>query len=133
MPTSNRISLNKLVPAKVSLKFMSKFVDALVNNYDLSIALVSANTIRKLNQRYRKINHVTDVLSFAYASNQGELIICYSQIKKQAQTHGISIKLELARMLVHGILHLQGALDDTEAQAEAMHIKENEILKHVKF
>jgi probable rRNA maturation factor len=90
-------------------------------NVLVSVALVRPEEIKKLNKKYRKINAVTDVLSFAeYKSRRslekigdkniflGELILCYNDIKEYAQMNKKPVKQELAKVVSHGLLHLLG-------------------------
>jgi probable rRNA maturation factor len=90
-------------------------------NFTLSLALVSRREIKKINKIWRKMDAVTDVLSFAEWKNLkaikisrekelflGEIILCYDDIKAYAGKNGLKIKAELARVFLHGILHLLG-------------------------
>lgn len=90
-------------------------------NFNLSLALVSRAEIKRINRIWRKKNEVTDVLSFAEfkslktirASREkevflGEIILCYDDIKVYAKKNGLKIKAELAKVFLHGILHLLG-------------------------
>ena len=38
----------------------------------------------------------------------GEIILCYDDIKAYARKNGLSVKKELTRVFLHGILHLLG-------------------------
>lgn len=92
---------------------------------NISLALVSPQEIRELNNKYREYDSVTDVLSFPEYENigqiekavaekpggelfLGELILCYDDIKEYAEKEKLSLKEELANVLSHGILHLLG-------------------------
>ena len=90
-------------------------------NFNLSLALVSRAEIKKLNKTWRKKNEVTDVLSFAEFKNLkaiktsreqevflGEIILCYDDIKAYARKNSLKIKAELAKVFLHGVLHLLG-------------------------
>jgi rRNA maturation RNase YbeY len=50
-------------------------------------------------------------------------------VQENALTYKVSFEEELLRVIIHGILHLCGLTDSTEAEKEAMHQKENEALK----
>ena len=70
---------------------------------EVSVALVSAETIRNLNMRFRDRDEPTDVLSFEvdgpYGEMVGEVVICPS-------CAGPEIGVE--ELVVHGALHLGG-------------------------
>lgn len=84
-------------------------------NGGLEVNIVGDKEIKDLNFRYRGINKVTDVLSFAWqeddlikTKNLGQIYICYPQIERQAKQVAVDVKEEFARMLTHGFLHIMG-------------------------
>lgn len=81
-------------------------------DFELSIALVEREKIIKLNQKYREKNESTDVLSFCYDNNNerinGEIILCLEEIEENSKHDKIETKIELAKNVVHGILHIVG-------------------------
>ena len=131
------IEVNKVAKAWVSKRFIRKVLDNTLKikkvNFkgNISVALVGRITIRKLNKNYRKIDKVTDVLSFGDLKKDEvtELIICWPVIKKQAKKFKHSIKKELKFILVHGLLHLLGYRDNTERGRVKMNIETQRILK----
>jgi probable rRNA maturation factor len=66
--------------------------------------------VRELNNRYRKLDKVTDVLSFIYSEPDvfGEIYIATPKAKSQAPRWNNSYYAELRRLVVHGSLHLAG-------------------------
>ncbi len=71
--------------------------------------------MRSLNRCYLKRNYATDVLSFGYGSMKiggipflGEIVCAPAIAVDQAARFRISPEKELAKLLVHGILHLLG-------------------------
>ena len=82
----------------------------------IEIIFLSRHQIEKLNFNYRKKEEPTDVLSFGKADQfpsegknyLGELVVCFPCIKDNAKKFKESLKKELARVLIHGILHLLG-------------------------
>jgi probable rRNA maturation factor len=110
------IEVNNQVKARISLQFikgvLNKTLKKLKKKVNLSVALVDNKTIRRLNKKYRRIDKVTDVLSFDY----GEIIICYPRAKKQAQKLKHSISQELKILLIHSLLHLLGYEHKTKQQ-----------------
>ena len=99
---------------------------------DVSIAFVGDKKIQKFNNEYRGINKTTDILSFSGEENLlGELIINYSQIKRQAKKFKNTINQELVFILVHGLLHLMGDNDDTDIKRKNMIKRGEEIIKEL--
>lgn len=82
--------------------------------FSVSIVFADKDEIRKINQKYRKIDKATDVLSFCYSSGynkekiEGELFLCPEIIEKSARENKVPFKKELAFVLSHGVLHLLG-------------------------
>jgi len=106
------IEVNNLTTNKVDEEFLRGLARKVLQGEnkkiaDLSIALVGQGRIRELNKKYRKKNKVTDVLSFQY-DKSGEVIICLREVKKNAKKFGSTYKKELARVLIHGTLHILG-------------------------
>ncbi|MBU4256942.1 rRNA maturation RNase YbeY [Patescibacteria group bacterium] len=120
------IEINNKTKSRIDLNLVKKIADNFLKthknrNCEVSIAFVGDRVIRKLNRNYRKIDKVTDVLSFpGEGIFLGEVIIDYAQIKRQAREFGSSVNDELVFILVHGLLHLIGYDDKTERGAKEM-------------
>ena len=85
------------------------------SNHDATVVFVSDQAIRKLNQKFRGRDYVTDVLSFPIAAepfeNQrelGEVIISVPRAVAQAKQNGLSFPNEVEQLILHGVLHLCG-------------------------
>lgn len=115
-----KIEINNRTKNKIDLKLVKLVVEKFARVHkikpkEISIAFVGDAEIKKLNQAYRGLDQATDILSFAGEDDLwGELVIDYSQIKRQAGEFGKSSREELIFILVHGLLHLLGHNDDTE-------------------
>jgi probable rRNA maturation factor len=110
----------------------------------VDILLTDDARIHALNRDYRGYDRPTDVLSFAQRDTVagapaipqarglreilGDVVISVDTASRQAEQHQVSLEQELALLTVHGILHLLGHEDETEAGACAMHCKERELL-----
>jgi probable rRNA maturation factor len=106
------IEINNLTANQVDQEFLREVAKKVLisenkERLELSIVFVGQARIRELNKKYRKINKPTDVLSFNY-DNTGEIVICPSQIKENAKEYKSTYKKELAKVLIHGALHLLG-------------------------
>ncbi len=102
---------------------------------EVSVLLVDDPGIRELNSRWRNIDSPTDVLSFPMDDPRmlGDVVVSVERARAQAQEYGASLDEELARLLVHGTLHLLG-YDHVNGgrQAAKMKRKEEELLAGLK-
>ena len=112
-----------------------------IDNWELSILLTDDGTIRQLNRHYREVDAPTDVLSFSqdpdYANPNGEgkipagdVVISLETCGRNAKARGIPEEEELKRLLIHGILHLEG-LDHADEGSKMIRLQE-ELLKGLK-
>ena len=119
--------------------FMQAAGQALValglRDVELSILLCDDAFIHPLNRDYRGKDKPTDVLSFAMREEGdpndpvlGDVIISIERAQEQALERGHPIGVELALLLVHGILHLLGYDHEEDEEAIVMEAKEKEIL-----
>ena len=135
------VEINNLTFTKISKEFLKKVAVGILKgegkkDYYLSVALVGLSRIKKLNKKYLNRDYGTDVLAFPETdkfpgiNNLGEIIICLQMVKKNAKRINTSFKEELARVLIHGILHLLGYdHEKSDKGAKVMEKKENYYLK----
>lgn len=91
-------------------------------NGEITVSFVSDDEIRRLNRMYRHKDAVTDVLSFPSGDAPisgclGDVLIAYNQAVRQADG---DVALELADLLVHGILHILGYDHEVAQDADVM-------------
>jgi probable rRNA maturation factor len=93
--------------------------------------------MRQLNRRFRNEDRATDVLAFpagpAFPSSGetdaiGEVYCNIDHAREWSRTHGGSQSAELARLAVHGCLHLLGYQHHTASERRAMMARENRYL-----
>lgn len=102
---------------------------------ELTIIVASNGLIRRLHQQFFKDPTLTDVITFPLEQDQrghalsGEIYLCLSVARRQANLRHISIRHELLLYAVHGILHLCGYDDLTPRKCHAMHKEEDRILE----
>jgi probable rRNA maturation factor len=105
---------------------------------ELSVAVVDADEMAHLNERYRGVAGPTDVLSFGcddpcpVGSDEpitlGDVIIAPDVAVTQAAELGTTVEAELNLLLVHGVLHLLGYEHDDDDAARAMQDRERVLL-----
>lgn len=87
---------------------------------EISVLLTGDRKMRQLNSTYRGKDATTDVLSFSQLEgcccmaqpggrvNLGDIVISLPKAELQAEEYGTGFEEELARLLIHGFLHLLG-------------------------
>ena len=103
---------------------------------ELSISLVCDDEMAELNGRFRAEAAPTDVLSFSLLEGEhaafhgdllGEVVIDVEIAARQASTIGHGLDAEMARLLIHGTLHLLGFDHQQEEEARAMEAAEDRL------
>ncbi len=135
---ASAIEVNNLTTVSVSEEILKKVAQKVLENENekeanLSIALVGQGRIRELNKKYRGKNRVTDVLAFP-GDGLGEIVICSKEVKQNAKRFDSTFGKELARVLIHGILHLLDYDHETSLKkAKLMQKKEEYYLSQLKI
>jgi probable rRNA maturation factor len=94
----------------------------------------------KVNKEYRDIDGPTDVLSFEQGDEYldddgkrwfmaGDILISLDTLVSNAREFGVSADEELKRLIIHGVLHLDGMDHETNDSGEPMLIRQEEILR----
>lgn len=80
----------------------------------LSITFVTDRGIRALNRTHLRRSHLTDVIAFGFRSAGrkspivGDIYVAADVARASAVANGVSVREELTRLVVHGILHVLG-------------------------
>lgn len=121
---------------RISRKLASRYVRKVlqaeeVDNAAISLVFVDRHRIRKMNRRYLGKNHVTDVLSFGLAADplEGEVYVNLDAARVQGRRYGVTFGEEMARLIIHGTLHLVGYDDRTVAASREMKDEEDGYLR----
>lgn len=103
---------------------------------ELSISLVDDPSIRELNGRYRGKPRPTDVLSFSLVEGEfadrrgkllGDVVISVDTAARQARERRRGLDDTVAKLLVHGVLHLLGHDHEEDAEARRMLAEERRV------
>lgn len=95
---------------------------------DISIIFCSDNYILDINQKFLQHDYFTDIITFDYCEGDrlsGDLFISIDSVRENALEFGTEFKDELNRVIIHGLLHLIGYDDHTEADIRIMRSKED--------
>jgi len=115
------------------------------NKISVNVALVTPEEIKELNNEFRSVDRVTDVLSFPMLDdisqieneadyifgecNVGDIYINLQRAKEQALEYGHSLKREFCFLALHGFLHLLGYDHMEKGEEEEMFALQNQILE----
>jgi len=118
--------------------FIALILDKLgIENWELSVLFCNDAFITDLNKKYRDIDSPTDVLSFEQGDeyiddedvnwfNAGDIVISLDTLKSNAKDFSVDVNDELKRLLVHGVLHLDGMdHEDNSPKQEMLQFQEH--------
>jgi probable rRNA maturation factor len=77
----------------------------------VSLTYLSAQRMRALNRGTFGRDRATDVIAFGMRHDRravGDVYVCPSAAAASARAHGIPVRHEIVRLLVHGTLHVLG-------------------------
>jgi len=103
----------------------------------LNFILINDREMARLHRTYMNIAGTTDVLTFDLSENtkspvEGDVYICLDQARRQAEYYRVPLYLEIARLAVHGVLHLAGWEDRTDVEKRRMRSLEDRTLEVVR-
>ncbi len=106
----------------------------------VSVLLTNNREIRALNKKFLKHDCSTDVISFEPGSGYivgreadylGDVVVSVDMAQAVARDLGIAWKQELARYLVHGMLHLLGYDDQGSLDREKMFRRQEDLVEKI--
>ena len=113
-------------------------------DYYVSIFLTNNYDIKKLNNKFRKINKPTNVLSFIQDEKfclkgakqvilLGDIVISLEKILSEANDQKKNFFDHLLHMIVHSALHLYGFDHSNSKESIEMEAKEKDIMKKILY
>lgn len=108
---------------------------------EIAVVLTDDAALRALNRQWRGLDKATDVLSFAYDEHEpdadtrpvtGDLVISLDRVREQAVRFKVTRGAELARLVVHGALHLCGHDHMQAAERRAMRAREEAAMRRAR-
>ncbi len=95
----------------------------------LCYTLVKDKTLLKMNIDTLGHNTYTDIITFDLSDKkniiEGDIYISYNRVKENAKEFHVKHVDEMRRVLAHGLLHLLGYKDKTNAQKKAIRERED--------
>ena len=101
---------------------------------ELNYIFCSDEYLYQINLDYLNHKTYTDIITFDNSENknsiEGDIFISIERIKENAQKEHVLFEKELQRVLSHGLLHLMGYKDKSEAEKAIMRHKEELAINH---
>ena len=99
----------------------------------LNVVLISDETMKPMNRKYRGKNKTTDVLTFNYVDGsrddlRGEIYISIPTAERQTKEVSWTLAEELNKLFVHGVLHFFGYDHVKESDYRVMKLIEDDII-----
>ncbi|MBL85445.1 MAG: rRNA maturation RNase YbeY [Winogradskyella sp.] len=95
---------------------------------ELNYIFCSDDYLHKINVDFLNHDTLTDIISFDYSVGKelhGDVYISVERVEDNAKDFDVSFEDELARVMIHGILHYCGYKDKSEEDAKLMRSKED--------
>ncbi len=103
-----------------------------ISEANLGYVFVSDEYLLKMNQEHLNHDFYTDIITFNYNEENslgGEMYISVDRVRDNAvEFEGGDFEKELARVVIHGVLHLIGFDDQTDADEEKIRAEEDACL-----
>lgn len=106
------------------------------NVSEVSVHIIGDKKMKRINRDYRDKDKTTDVLAFAIQEGKkmdnvdlGDIFISVAQVTRQAKKQSIPFVEEFTRVLVHGVLHLNGYDHVTKKEENIMFPRQERIVK----
>jgi probable rRNA maturation factor len=101
---------------------------------EVAVVLADDAKLRELNRQWRDLDRATDVLSFGYDEGgddevDGDIAVSLERVRDQAKRFRVTQGRELARVVVHGALHLAGLDHQGAAERRRMRAREDRVLR----
>ena len=133
-----KIHFDRLKEIALNIERLSEIVDQIIKkeNYKIGkieVIITSDSILKRMNENYMGRDGLTDIIAFTNTKKEkvsGELYISQERIIENSKIFSEgNIKLELYRVIIHGILHLVGYNDFTVKEKAQMTVLEDYYLK----
>ena len=100
-------------------------------DWEISIALMSDDDLRRLHRDFLGLDTVTDIMTFPFGGDVqgGDIAISVDRASEQAPEFGMTAWEEICFIAVHGVLHLSGWDDGDHESRGRMLARQAEIVR----
>jgi probable rRNA maturation factor len=108
--------------------------DLNLNIKSLAVIFISDKEIKELHKKFLARSTYTDIITFNLGEGdniEGEIYISLDRAKIQAKTYQVALLNEIARLIIHGCLHLAGYDDHHYKNRMIMKQREDHYLERI--
>lgn len=113
---------------KIKKRETTNWIKSIAKNYgkkigDISYLFCTDEKILEVNREYLQHDFYTDIITFDYSEGEqiaGDIIISLDTVLSNSENYQTDYNEELHRVIIHGILHLCGLKDKSDAEYKEM-------------
>ena len=99
----------------------------------IHIITVDDEYLKSLHRQFLNEDSYTDVMTFYLEEDDevdGEIYVSTDRASQNAKHYRVDLSEEIARLIIHGLLHLKGYDDKDKSGKQQMQLLEDRFLKH---
>jgi probable rRNA maturation factor len=114
---------------KISKRLLNRWIKSCIIYYkhevgDINFIFCSDVYLKEINIQYLKHDFFTDIITFNYNEDgliSGDIYISTERVEDNSKLYEVGFYKELERVMIHGILHLNGFEDGSKEEKDEMH------------
>ena len=105
--------------------------EAQSGDWDITVALMFDDRLRRLHRDFMGLDSVTDIMTFPRGDDErgGDIAISIDRAAEQASEFGMTAWEEVCFLVVHGLLHLTGWDDADDPARGRMLARQTQIIE----
>ena len=119
-------------PDQISQWISNAIVEENCKEGEINYVFCSDDYLHKINIEFLNHDTLTDIISFDYSVGKelhGDIYVSVDRVKENASDFNVEFRDELARVIIHGVLHYCGYKDKSDKDAKLMRRKEDYYLE----
>ncbi len=137
--TFDNVTLPEIISKVLLKKTLKTLIDYVLFSEKCKIDIINLyfcddKVISQYNKKYLKHNYETDIITFKYNEDnivESDILVSVESVYRNSFVFKSIFLSELLRVIIHGLLHLNGLDDKTKQQKIYMRKKENFYLKSI--
>jgi rRNA maturation RNase YbeY len=113
---------------KISQWISETIVEEKCKEGEINYIFCNDDYLHKINLDFLNHDTFTDIISFDYSVGKelhGDIYISVNRVQENSSIFQVSMKDEMSRVMIHGILHYCGLKDKSKEEEKEMRLKED--------